>query len=171
MEMRCSSLLPGTLSSFGPTAQQPTFAGRPNTDYNDVFIAHGAIGNIGQRRAGVVDGTHFCAQEANIGPMPPTVWADWRVWLYWFAPEEGVVPTGASHNVTMLNLRTHKGSTAVGNPSWQVLACPSSVQSSGLSAVTAPASSSASCLFVSYFLFGEGAKPGEAGVLAFWKQL
>jgi hypothetical protein len=157
----------GSLSSFGPTSMEPTFSGQHRADvYDDLFIKNGAIGNIGQRKAGTVLGTHICTQEANIGKMPPTIWQDWRVWLYYFAADEGVTPMGTSGNVTQMALKTHKGSTAFGNPSWQILPCPGGAADGGGSAAAA-----AECIFISYFLFGEGAKPGEAGVLAFVKSL
>ena len=151
-----------SLSSFGPTTVQPALSRQTRADrYDDLFISRGAVGNLGQRAPGILQGTHLVAQEGNIGHMPPTIWQDWRVWLYFFAPGEGDTPTGASQNVTMLNITTHGGSTAFGNPSWTMLPCPSSSSSS----------SSSSCLFVSYFLFSEGAAPGEAGVCAFVQQL
>ena len=168
----------GKLTSFGPTVLKPAFSGASNGAYNALFISKGAIGNIGQRRAGVISGTHLCAQEANIGSMPPTEWALWRVWLYFFSSGEGDVPSGQSHNATMLTLRTHQGSTAVGNPSWQTLSCPNGTGYSNYNTstatggpTTADSDSVPTCLFVSYFLFGEGAKPGEAGVVAFVKKL
>ena len=149
----------GALGSFGPTVVAPALTGQVRADaYDDLFISRGAVGNIGQRAPGTLLGTHLCAQEANIGKMPPTVWADWRVWLYFFGPAEGDVPMGTSGNVTMLNVTTHGGSVAFGNPSWTALPCPAGVGGS-------------SCLFVSYFLFSEGAAPGEAGVCAFVQQL
>ena len=149
-----------SLSSFGPTTVQPALSRQTRADrYDDLFISRGAVGNLGQRAPGILQGTHLVAQEGNIGHMPPTIWQDWRVWLYFFAPGEGDTPTGASQNVTMLNITTHGGSTAFGNPSWTMLPCPSSPSSSSL------------CLFVSYFLFSEGAAPGEAGVCAFVQQL
>lgn len=154
----------GALSSFGPTAVAPSLTRQARADaYDDLFASRGAVGNIGQRAPGTLLGAHLCAQEANVGAMPPTVWADWRVWLYFFGAAEGDVPTGASGNVTMLNVTTHGGSTAFGNPSWTVLPCPG--------AYAAGHGGGPPCLFVSYFLFGEGAAPGEAGVCAFVQQL
>jgi|EP00945_MAST-04E_sp_MAST-4E-sp1_P002858 hypothetical protein len=150
----------GRLEQFGPTTIRPKLTGQHRADaYDELFIAKGAIGNIGQRAPGTVHGVHINAQEANIGSMPPTIWADWRIWLYFFAPSEGDVPTGApGSHVEMLNVTTHGGSTAIGNPSWHLLPCPGE-------------GAEDNCIFVSYFVFGEGAAPGEAGVLAFWKGL
>ena len=154
----------GRLEKFGPTTVQPSLTGQHRADaYDELFIAKGAIGNIGQRAPGIIQGIHINAQEANIGKMPPTIWADWRIWLYFFGPNEGDVPTGAGGSrVEMLKVTTHKGSTAIGNPSWHLLPCPGMQELVGVGG---------DCIFVSYFVFGEGAAPGEAGVLAFWKTL
>jgi hypothetical protein len=64
----------GTLTSFGPTDMQPAFSGQHKDDaYDQLFINKGAIGNIGQRKAGTVLGTHICTQEvrALIISAPP----------------------------------------------------------------------------------------------------
>ena len=111
-------------------------------------------GNIGQRDSGIVDEKTVIIQEANTGKMPPPIWADWRVWLY--LPQSGSLPpVGQPSAVAMLHPRTDKGSFAFGNPSFTKVPCPQSTNGK-------------MCLFVSYFLFGEGAKPGEAGVVAFY---
>jgi hypothetical protein len=124
--------------------------------YNNRFIAAGAVGNIGQRDVGLVGGELVVVQEANVGHMPPTLWADWRVWLYMLGSQEGLPPTGAG-TVHQLAVETDLGSTAFGNPSVKLLPCPRP-------------SAFVECVFVSMFLFGEGAKPGEAGVLAFYNR-
>jgi hypothetical protein len=131
--------------------------------YNNLFIRAGAVGNIGQREGGSLFGVDFVAQEANVGPQPPTQWDDWRVWLYFFGPgERGPVPRPRpGSRVVRLAVQTHKGSTGVGNPSWRLLSCPPSL---------GPRPGER-CLFVSYFIFGEGAKPGEAGVAAFVRRV
>ena len=148
----------GRLESFGPTTLQPSWGGTSRADnYDQLFIDKGAVGNIGQRAPGVIHGTHISLQEANIGPMPPTIWKDWRVWLYYFGSGEGDVPGGAGGaHVEVVPVKTHAGSTAFGNPSWHHVPCPGS---------------GGNCVFVSYFIFGEGAKPGEGGVLGFVKRV
>ena len=115
----------GPLVGFGATdaGLSPTFSAARADAYNDLFISRGGIGNIGQRQSGVLNGVRFIAQEANIGPMPPTLWEDWRVWLYEYAPSEGDSPDGTGEP-TMLQVTTHGGSTAFGNPSWAVVSCP-----------------------------------------------
>ena len=52
----------------------------------------------------------------------------------------------------MLNVKTHGGSIAVANPSFTLVSCPHH-----------SAADESTCLFVSYFLFSEGAAEGEAG--------
>lgn len=155
-----------TLESFGPTVLVPRWNNpHEETRYNRMFIDKGAIGNIGQRAPGTISSMHISLQEANIGKMPPTIWADWRTWIYHFAPGEGAVPSGASgSSASMLNITTHRGSTAIGNPSWHAVPCPSAAWIPGRNA-------DLDCVFVSYFVFSEGAAPGEAGVLAFVKPL
>lgn len=147
----------GALTSFGPASLTPSWAARAATAYDQKFIAAGAIGNIGQRDAGALDGVDFVLQEGNVGHMPPTIWADWRVWLYVRAPGEPLPPTGAG-TPYQLAVRTDKGSTAFGNPSVVVLQCPGGRDGG-------------QCVFVSYFIFGEGAAPGEAGNLVFYHRL
>eukprot|EP00605_Chrysophyceae_sp_TOSAG23-4_P001391 GSChrysophyteH1.ASY1.ANO1.1511.1 assembled CDS len=143
------------LNSFGPATVKP-FISESNAqkNYDNLFIKNGAVGNIGQRQAGMLQGQHINVQEANIGSMPPTIWEDWRIWVYNYSNGEGSIPTGDSNEVTMLNIKTHGGSTAFGNPSWTILNC-----------------NGRDCLFVSYFLFSEGAADGEAGVCVFVKEL
>lgn len=150
----------GQLANFGLTTRSPTMTGEVSEEYNLKFEAQGGIGNIGQRAPGwiPIDGSHLVIQEANIGSMPPTIWEDWRVWLYYYGEDEGDVPLGREDSsIMMLDLKTHGGSTAVGNPSFSIVSCPDD--------------KSSMCLFVSYFLFGEGAAEGEAGVVAFFKRL
>ena len=149
----------GTLQNFGPVVIEPSFTEQQDAIvYNDMFIDQGAIGNIGQRAPGFIHETHLCIQEANVGHQPPTIWEDWRVWLYFYGPEENAVPKGEEgSNVEPLKVVTHSGSTAFGNPSFTTLPCPSDVDKT--------------CIFVAYFVFSEGAAPGEAGVVTFYKSL
>ena len=98
-------------------------------------------------------------QEGNTGHMPPTIWADWKLWLYTPAPGEALPPAG-NGTITELRPLTDGGSTAFGNPSFKVVPCPS-----GTDRVA-----DGTCVFVSFFAFGEGAAPGEAGVVAFYNR-
>ena len=165
------------LLRFGPTTLTPVYKdAKEAVAYNDLFIDKGAVGNIGQRAPGFLsvpitvkerDGDavlqHLSLQEANVGMMPPTIWADWRVWIYQFDATEGLVPRGLG-TVEMIDVKTHGNSTAVGNPSWHKVPCPSFSDNESYA-------KEEWCVFISYFLFGEGAAPGEAGVLSFVKTL
>jgi len=149
-----------TLSSFGPTVLTPQWQPSSADAYNRAFTKAGVKGNLGQRdSASTVLGSlePFSVQEGNIGTMPPTIWADWRVWLYvWSAREVKQRYTDGTGAITPLSPRTDKGSTAFGNPSFAVVKCPAQPQN---------------CLFVSYFLFSEGAQPGEAGSCTFYNPI
>jgi len=148
----------GTLDGFGASNVQSTWKASAATAYNHVFISKGAVGNIGQRDSGTIGPNRLIIQEANTGHMPPTVWQDWRLWLYVPAATEQFPPTGEG-SPYMISPVTDKGSYAFGNPSFQTVPCPFDYP---------PGSST--CLFVSFFAFGEGAAPGEAGVVAFYNR-
>lgn len=149
----------GSLRSFGPTSKEAdiSWVTTSATGYDAAFKRVGCIGNIGQRDAGKLGDSLFMMQEGNTGHMPPTIWSDWRLWLYQPAEEEDILgatgPTGAG-TITQLKPATNGGSTAFGNPSFKLVPCPG-----------APVSQQ--CVFASFFAFGEGAAPGEAGVVAF----
>lgn len=151
----------GSLSSFGPTSKEAgiRWETASSVGYDSAFKKAGCIGNIGQRDAGELGGSLVVVQEGNTAHMPPTVWAEWKLWIYMPAAGEAVLgaggPTGAG-TITQLKPKTHGGSTAFGNPSFKVLPCPNEKQRGGKQ-----------CVFVSFFAFGEGAAPGEAGVVAF----
>ena len=124
--------------------------------------------------------------------MPHAPQADWKLWLYLPGTNETLPPTGAG-TPYRLSPVTDKNSTAFGNPSFKVLPCPPAAATAATAGATAagsrrfddaagastPASttagitanttgSSPKCVFVSFFAFGEGAAPGEAGVVAFY---
>ena len=148
----------GILTAFG--GPSPSWTAAPSTGYNNALIAKGVIGNIGQRDSGSVGPIGpLIIQEGNIGEMPPTIWKDWRLWLYMPTAGEGLPPTGQG-DLYLLQPETDKGSTAFGNPSFTTVPCPFDF----------PPSNKSRCLFVSFFAFGEGAKPGEAGVVAFYNR-
>ena len=143
----------GTLRSFGPTVDTPEWTSAEATGYDEAFKRAGAVGNVGQRDAGVLGGSVIVVQEGNTGHMPPTVWKDWRLWLYVPAADESLPPSGKG-TITELVPITNGNSTAFGNPSFKTVPCPENRASR--------------CVFVSFFAFGEGAAPGEAGVVAFY---
>lgn len=128
------------------TATYPSDAG----NYNNLFISNGVTGNIGQRDTVLTTSGRFNVQEGNLGVAGGS-WDLWRIWLYEFGDALNY-PTGTG-TVTMLSPATAGGSTSIGNPSVSVVDSPSGVGKS---------------LVVSYFLFGEGAAPGEAGSLLYY---
>jgi hypothetical protein len=78
--------------------------------------------------------------------MPTGSWDKWRVWLYKFT-ETTAYPTGAG-TLRQLTPITPNGSVSFGNPSVRIVDAPDGV---------------GQVMWVSYFLFGEGAGAGEAG--------
>jgi hypothetical protein len=130
----------------------------PATAYRDAFTAAGATGNIGDRDVIDFGGERYNFQEGNIQPAPgvPTDFSMWKPFLYrWEDSNTGSFPTG-NGVITQLIPQTDGGSTAFGNPTVQVLPSPSGV---------------GDVLFGSYFVFGEGAAPGEAAALMFYHEL
>ena len=103
-------------------------------------------GNIGDRDYGQIFGRNFSLQEGNLyGNSPQTNWTAWRIFLY----------DHLTSNFAMLNIKTHKGSTSFGNPTFTFLKSPNGKD----------------CIVVvTYFLFSEGAESGEAGELIFYKE-
>ena len=110
----------------------------------------GATGNVGGRHRIVLPGTGdvMMLQEGNIQPPPilPTKWKDWRVWLY----------TAHTKTFTKLNVQSHAKSTAFANPSADFMPSPASDRMA---------------LFVTYFIFKEGAGKGEGGSVVFYHEI
>ena len=110
----------------------------------------GATGNVGGRHRLVLPGTGdmMMLQEGNIQPPPilPTKWKDWRVWLY----------TARTKTFTKLNVQSHAKSTAFANPSADFMPSPTSDRMA---------------LFVTYFIFKEGARKGEGGSAVFYHEI
>ena len=123
------------------------------TQYNEEMTNQGVTGNIGGRDLlqfnsnGTNNPTSFMISEGNIQPPPshPTDWKSWRVWLW--IDLKVVMP---------LTVQTHRGSIALANPSMVLVPSPNTGHSA---------------LFVSYFIFSEGAATGEGGSLAFFTEL
>jgi len=136
----------GTLSGFPGT---PVWTASADLHYNQVMTSKGVTGNVGGRDVLEINGGqhHLVICEGNVQPPPahPTVWDAWRVWLW----ED-------NRTVAQLNVRTHKGSVAVANPSMALVPSPKT----GRPAV-----------FATYFIFSEGAAKGEAGQLAFYSEI
>jgi hypothetical protein len=102
----------------------------------------GARGNIGGRDTAVVGSERITLVE---GQLRPADWGSWRVFRY--DREAG--------RAWPLAVRTHGGSTAFANPTVTALRTPSG----------------ASALLVTLFVFSEGAAPGEAGPLLYYREL
>jgi hypothetical protein len=114
------------------------------TEYNEKLRENWNVkGNIGDPDYGRIFGRNFTLQEGNLKPRP-TDYAEWRIFLY----------DHLTNTFHMLNITTHKGSTSFGNPTFTVLKSPN-----GKDAIV-----------VTYLLFLEGAKLGEAGELIFYKE-
>lgn len=135
----------GSVTGFPASAQ---WTASINAAYNAALTAAGATGNIGGRCFVEFAGDRWNIQEGNIQgpPIVPTNFRDWRVWLYRYADA----------SVKMLAVRTHGGSVSFGNPSAVIVPSPKDGQA---------------CMCVTYFVFGEGAGPGEAGSLLFFTPL
>jgi hypothetical protein len=134
---------------FGRTAAFPSTA----TAYNNKLVAAGVTGNIGQRDTIAQPFGRYNVQEGNIG-TPAGSWDKWRLWLYRFS-ETTAYPTGAG-TVRRLNPVTPHHSVSFGNPSVRVVDAPDG---------------GGQVVWVSYFLFSEGAGAGEAGSLIYWVRI
>ena len=119
---------------------------QPLTRYNqDLRDKYQVKGNIGDRDYGQIFGRNFTLQEGNLEERSPdTNWTAWRIFLY----------DHLTSNFAMLNIKTHKGSTSFGNPTFTFLKSPNGKD----------------CIVVTYFLFSEGAESQEAGELIFYKE-
>jgi hypothetical protein len=105
-------------------------------------LALGVRGNIGDRDHTTFAGYDFNVQEAQLLPRD---WSAWRTYLYDFR-------TRAAY---WLDIQTHRGSRSFGNPT--------------VTEVTSPSGKRA--LVMTLFLFHEGAAPGEAGSLIYYREL
>jgi len=123
------------------------------TAYNNKFIAQGVTGNIGQRDTIAHPFGRYNVQEGNIG-TPGGSWDKWRLWLYTYT-ETTAYPTGAG-TVRQLIPVTPNHSVSFGNPSIRIVEA---------------AEGTGQIMWISYFLFAEGAGPGEAGSLIYWTRI
>ena len=105
-------------------------------------LALGARGHIGDRDHIAFEGYDFNVHEAEIIHGD---WSSWRTYLYDFR----------ARSAYWLNVKTHGGSFAFGNPT--------------VSQVRAPSGKRA--LVMTQFVFHEGAAPGEAGQLIYYREL
>lgn len=134
---------------FDPRNNTVDYPSIANT-YNDRFIAKGVTGNIGARDTLITTTKRFNIQEGNIG-RPALDFDKWRVYLYKF-DDSAAYPTG-NGTISLLQPQTAQGSTSFGSPTISVVDSPTG---------------SGKVLVVSYIIFAEGAKPGEAGTLIYY---
>jgi hypothetical protein len=118
--------------------------------YNNRFKAIGATGGIGQRDTLVTTTGRFNIQEYHRGRIG-TDWDKWSIALYKFGDPYNY-PTGRG---TMIKLspQTPGGSRSFGNPSVAIVDRPEG---------------GGKAMVVSYFLFSQGAAPGEGGPLIYY---
>jgi hypothetical protein len=140
------------LQMFNPIGGTQAYTST-TTNYNNRYSPFGVTGNIGQRDTIVTKSKRYVIQEANKG-RGGTDFDKWRIFLYPFT-ETTNYPTGASQPIE-LTVRTHAGSTSIGNP--------------GVSVVKSP-DGNGHVMVVSYFIFSQGARGGEAGPVIYYHKL
>lgn len=138
---------------FDPRGLATSVEAAASYRYNLRFSLLGVTGNVGQRDMLRTRTGRYVIQEGNIG-TPAASWDKWRIYLYRYA-ESGVVPDG-SGTIIPIAPQTPGGSSSFGNPSINVVDDPT-----GRGKV----------VVISYFLFSEGAKNGEAGSLLYYFRL
>jgi hypothetical protein len=112
-------------------------------------------GDVGVRDMLVTSTGKLSLQEVNLVPDPVN-WYDWRVLLYtWGASDSYSWPLGTG-SFTQLSPFTDGGSYSIGGPKAAIVTCPSG---------------SGQCLWGSYFIFSQGAAPGEAGEVEYYQAL
>ena len=154
----------GILQNFGKEDDSVSWITYNEDVYNEQFFEeYHVIGNIGQRALMVYNDINYVIQEGNIeGRGSGTVWNAWRLWIW--VDKQAIYEsslirsTKLEGDIYLLNMMTPGGSYAFANPSVSVVNCPIN---SGIN--------SQNCIFVSYFIFSEGAGPGEAGSAIFFK--
>lgn len=130
----------GTLTGF--FSGSPVWNSHIEAVYNNKLFTEGAGGNLGDRDYGLLYGKEFNVQE---GQLVQFDFGSWRSYLYDYENAE----------FHLLDVKTPKGSTAFGNPTFTVLTLPGGSKG----------------IVVTYFLFSEGAALGEAGQLIFYREL
>jgi hypothetical protein len=120
----------GILTNFDPTSWTP----QVTPLVNDLFVALGTRGNLGDRADVLFEGRRFAVLEAQ---SVRGSFGTWRWYLY----------DRDRNEARLLALRGPAGSFALGNPTVRAFTDADGVAT----------------LLVSGFVFGEGAGPGEAG--------
>lgn len=118
--------------------------------YNARFAAEGVSGNLGQRDTLITASNRYNVQEGNVG-VPAASWDKWRIFLYKFG-EKYNYPTGVGTLIPIYP-KTPGGSTSFGNPSISIVDSPDGRDK---------------IIVISYFVFSEGAAPGEGGSLLYY---
>lgn len=132
----------------GGTYWDPTKAAGYNEDF-----ANAGVNDLGLRDNFAVSSGTYNVQEGNLG-TPGGSWDQWRVFLYAYG-DTNAWPTG-NGSVLQLSPKTPNGSFSFGCPCVSIVKSPSGV---------------GNAMFVSYFIFSEGAGSGEAGDLIYYYNL
>jgi hypothetical protein len=132
----------------GGTAWNPTNA----SGYNQ-HLADAGVNDLGLRDNFAVSSGIYNVQEGNLG-TPGSSWEKWRVFLYAYT-DSYLWPSG-NGTVLQLSPQTSKGSFSFGGPRVSFVKSPRGV---------------GDAMFVSYFIFSQGAGPGEAGNLIYYYNL
>lgn len=128
--------------AIGTLTNFSTWKAQADSNLNTLFTSLGTIkGNVGDRDAFFHQGKPYSLVE---GQYTKNDFSTWRPYLF----------DRTSNSLTSLALRTHAGSTSFGNPTYTDLTLPDGKKG-----------------FVStQFIFSEGAAPGEAGPLIYYKR-
>jgi hypothetical protein len=121
--------------------------------YNNLMMAQGVTGNIGDRDTIITSDARYNVQEGNLG-QPAGSFDLWRLFLYSFGDANNY-PTG-NGSIFQLSPQTPNGSTSFGNPRITIVDNPAGT---------------GKAFVVSYFLFGEQAGQGESGSLIYYYNL
>ncbi|WP_084583731.1 hypothetical protein [Sphingomonas azotifigens] len=138
---------------FDPRGAATSVSAAVTDRYNLRFTTLGVTGNLGQRDFLATSTGRYLVQEGNVGTAAGS-WDKWRIYLYRYT-ETALAPDG-SGTITPIRPETPGGSVSFGNPSISVVDDPA-----GRGKV----------VVISYFLFSEGAKNGEAGSLLYYYRL
>lgn len=130
----------------GGTTAYPSEAIR----YNNRIAINGVTGNIGDRDTLITSSNRYNILEGNLG-QPGASFDKWRIFLYKFS-ESYNYPDG-SGALTMVSPQTPNASFSFGNPRVNVVDRPDG---------------SGKAIVISYFIFSQGAGPGEAGSLIYY---
>jgi len=151
-------VLQAGLMGFADPKNPPNWYIIQNSGYENSLKGLGVTGNIGQRDFNGNTGTYMSLQEGNVGPANPTDWSAWRMWLYFWSPQDKSIsyPTG-SGSWTALKPITRGGSYSFGNPFFKVLPHPTAA--------------GRQIVVTTYFIFSQGAANGEGGSLLFYHSM